>query len=61
MNFEEALKAMREGEAVRRFCKCYCLIDFCKDNDTIIDSEGVPVILTSEQILADDWQIADIT
>lgn len=55
MNFESALKAMREGKEVRNG-KCRCGYRIDKDKE-LVDSTGDHAIFEQDELLSKDWEI----
>lgn len=70
MRFEEALKAMREGKKVaNEFCLHTDREDvlYIEDEDLLSDvyedgclvDQHIPVLLSSLEIMSEDWEIVD--
>jgi hypothetical protein len=58
MNFESALKLMREGKSVRNGpCKCGFILDVCPNSSQILDFLGDSVEFDSNLIMSEEWEI----
>lgn len=61
MNFEEALKALKEGEKVRRkswIHICYLKLDSF-GLEIYVDGKTIPYVLGYDDLNAQDWEVVE--